>query len=234
MITTKILKDYFQVSKMDEKYLLYSLTVDGKISTKKYLCYLIKKDNKFVLQNGVEFKNIEQCLVEVYKFVEDLPYNSEYYNPMFASGIFEDNVISDYLQKIGFRYNNNYNNTDFYTFCKKDIYGKKILMTLSIDELRFKKDVKISICYTIEDGSWIELKDIEFNVDAIINAINNILKPLFLYNASMYLNLIKDMNLNTVCDVKGMTLTKGLNIEETELKEKIINQLETMLNKLKS
>jgi len=240
----KEIKENFKISTEDrgKSWQLYSKDEHGIYNVNKYLCTINKVKRNFYCVDTPDFeptKDITTLLSDVEKYLSSLKYNSEFYNPLYREGYFEEIVVTDYMRKIGF----NSDSGDSFTMERKDVYGgDKKRCVISIDGLNsfggllsssneISENVKI-ILWT-GDSSWIS-SECKRNSDDIIKHINSILKPLFLANSVTDFVKQKEFALaNVEIDMNEFSLSSMEN-NKKPYKEEMISSLEEMLKELKN
>jgi hypothetical protein len=109
MITLKSIKEYYTVSKFEtDSYLLYDPTQQGRLKH-KYIgtIYAVRQKNKIVgfRVNEKVCKDIWSLKTELTNYADSLPFNIDFYNPVFKKGCFEEMVVKDYMYNLGFSSN---------------------------------------------------------------------------------------------------------------------------------
>ena len=235
-ITLEELKKYYKVYSLDNGKTQNLSTIEpiGLYTPHKFLCYITKVKTGVYKVGDFEPTSDINVLIENQKeYSSSLKYNSEFYNPGYRKGYFEEMVVYDYLRNLGFKSHNN----DTYTYTFKDVYGKEIeLATITISGLSDfafgeteLKDIVIVILH-LNENSWMSVKDIKRDADIIIDTIQGLLKPLFISTAFESLKIAENFQ-NVAVD---MNVNSGfLNVKTEPYKEKLIKQLEEMLEVLK-
>ena len=238
------LQKRFQVSKLKHngKYLVFDKdTSKGSRMVHKYLCQVGRKGYYFFVEGFKPTRDIDVLEKQVRDYVKALPYDSEYYMPLYREGIFEEHIIHDYLVERGFKNEGDYS----YTLNDKNIYGFKssdVSITLSgLDPWAFglnsspsgktilPKEVKI-ILWTGR-YSWVEVVT-KREVEDIKKGLDSMLKPLYITDSVD--NMQRAEKLNNVGDVE-MTLnviTQSYDHGTMEFKEVLKKQLQETLAKL--
>lgn len=230
-MTIKNIKQYYSINKwIDNAYFLFDLDQSkAKRMNHKYLCSIKKNGSKFTVE-GKEVKNIEELQKAVNDYVNSLEYNSEYYFPAYRKGTFEEFIIHDYLNDLGFKYNGD----DVYTSNNKNIYNISNPINIKLKGLDSLKPLKtINICLNTGKYSWVETS-CKRNVKSIKNAIDSLLKPLYISNSKI--NLDNSVKLTNFSKIENMSLNQIKNYAkfETDIKDKLILELEGMLENLKA
>jgi hypothetical protein len=237
----KDLTDNYRVLKRGELYHLYDPEAgSGSRNVYKYLCSIKKEGpTKFKIKGGrkstTKFEELQDMID---RRLKSYKYNSEYYDPNYRKGIFEEFVIMDYLGTIGFK-RDGYTNGDFYVLDTKNAYGfKTVDVQISFDGLecfnevyktgKTPKEVRMSLWR--HDGGWYSSK-CKRNVKDIIEMIDSMIKPLFISDSANL--MVHAEKMETVEDVDVlMKKVSGLNIDSMNIKSYLKEQLLEMANKL--
>jgi hypothetical protein len=237
MITLKELGNYYKYYSMDngKTQNLSTLEPIGLYTPHKFLCHITKVKNGVYKVGDFEPTNNIDVLVENQKeYTKSLKYNSEFYNPNYRKGYFEEMVVHEYLTNLGFKVHDN----DTYSYNFKDAYGKDVeLATITISglsDLAFgckELNDTVTVIVHLNENSWMSVKDVKRNADTILETIQGIIKPLFISTSFESLKIAE--KLENVAIV--MNINSGfLNVETEPYKEKLIKQLEDMLKVLKN
>jgi hypothetical protein len=230
-MTVKELKEEFDnVIKFDNKYHIY--IEGGKRSPYKFLASVNKKDKSFYVDGFKPTTKLDTLKLQIKQFEESLPYDSEYYNPMFRPGVTEELIILDYLDSIGFSFEDSGRNITYFKYNKKSIYNHVLTnIKLSIIDLdtfnEIKENVKINL--HLGDGSWIS-STCKRTVEDMIKSIDGILKPLLVTEAVSHIQTYDKMK-NSDIDIVINQL-KGLDIQKTDIKDYLKKQLLHIANTL--
>ena len=224
-MTLKEINEVFNVSSVGKRHDLYCRKEDGVYLNQKYLCSIERNSSgKYSIVDQDQYHDDLDTLEKaVYAYVDSLPYNSEFYNPYFREGIFEQMVVSNYLRSIGHKHG---------VILLKNTYGfnQKIYLTTNVSDLD-KQEITIRLSGDKVYSNWTEVK-VERNADKIISAIDGLLKPYLLGNIAMQMEVVRKMT-NASVDVKKIK-TEGLFSVEVDYKEQLIQELESMLDTLKN
>lgn len=237
MITLKELEKYYRVHSLDngKTQNLSTLEPIGLYTPYKFLCHITKVKTGVYSVGDFEPTSDINILIENQKeYTASLKYNSEFYNPDYRKGYFEEMVVCDYLRNLGFKSHND----DTYSYNFKDVYGKKIeIVTITISglsDLAFgETELKdtVTVIVHLNENSWLSVKDIKRDADIIIDTIQGLIKPLFISTTFESLKMTEKFE-NVAVD---MNINSGfLNVTTEPYKEKLINQLEEMLKVLKN
>lgn len=220
------------------KYLVFSRTEHGMRMVHKYLCLINKRGAKFFIDGFKPTGNLIELEGQINKYIKALPYDSEYYMPLYREGVFEEHIIHDYLNSLNFKHQGN----DFYTLEDKNIYQYKTSnIDISFgglswhDGLFFDKDKNstnvVRIFLHTGRYSWVET-NVARNVNSIKEGIDSLLKPLLITDS---VNLFtKSEQLKNVGDIdiylKG--ITESLDIASVDYKATLKHKLQEVLNTL--
>lgn len=238
MITAQdLIKVNFKLTKFQNRTLVFEAN-KGSYLPHKFLCEIHRtRGGKFFFKDNEPIDKIEVLEKQIRDHVESLPFNSEYYNPMLRPDLFVCLCVTEFLRKLGFKNEN----SDFFTLEVKSIYGNKNPFYLSIFGLE-------SEYFAAKNGEWeckllpevkISLSTGEYSfltvicnrdVDEIIKAINNLLKPLFLSETLEFLKLTDNVKLfDGTSEIKEIN-SKGETSED--IRKKLKQQLLEMAEKL--
>lgn len=233
-MTLKELKnEYPSVIKHNGRYIVYG--EGGKRSPHKYLATVIKRGSSMKVlsedSNYLYTTKISELNNQIEHFTKSLPYDSEYYNPMFREGLKEDLIVRDYLDSIGFKYDGGYRGIEGFQLDSKSIYGyqvTKINITINgLDMFDLKDEINISL--HTGDSSWVSVT-CERKADEIIKNIDSLLKPLMITEAVSNIKIGDKMKMSDI-DIK-LKQIKNLDIEETDMKEYLKKELLNIINTL--
>ncbi len=226
------LKEHFYISsyKHEGKFLFYDKEINsGKRSVYKYLCQVKKIGKSFQVENFKPTTKLDILKSNIEAHVKSLEFDSDYYQPQYREGIFEEFIVNDHLQKIGFKYSGSGFGSETYKYDRENVYGKDIDCIISIDGLSAFVDVlpeTIKILYHSGDYSWVSINS-KRNAKDIITAIDSLLKPLFITESIANLNTADKLtnddltNLDLMLEkVSNMTVTETS--YKQELKEKLL------------
>lgn len=227
----------YKVSKRDGVFHLYSLTEIGQRSPIKYLCSVKKHSGThFYVEGSEPTSNFDVLQEQVKNKIESYEYDSEYYNPLYREGVFEELIIHDYLRSLGFEHVND----DTYTLSDKNVYGfNTAKITMSIWNLSALSDVvsggkpkdEVDVVLWTGDWSWMQVS-CKRNVKDIKKGIDGILKPLLITDS---VNLItKSEKLQTVGDIDILMkrLTGSLDTKSKDIKSYLKERLLEIADKL--
>jgi|TARA_R110000851_G_scaffold47424_1_gene115000 hypothetical protein len=217
-MTLKEIGKHYRVFKRNGQYHLSTLEVQttGR-DVYKYICTITKNDRFFRLGNKIPTAKIGVLLEQIQEYLNEIEYDSAYYNPNYREGAAQDLFVYDKLNEYG--YKRNYMN-DFFSPTRDSIYG------LSVSSVKIWYNVNeenrtVEINLTGTDDSWITTKA-SFDFKDIHKTIDSLLKPLLLTEG------IKDIEQSEKMVMSEVELSirnlKGLNINTSklELKEKLI------------
>lgn len=227
----------YKVLKQDGAFHLYSLTEMGQRSPIKYLCSVKKHGSiKFYVEGSEPTSNFDVLQEQIKNKIDSYEYDSEYYNPCYRKGVFEELIIHDYLRSLGFEHVND----DTYTLSDKNVYGFNTAdICMSIWGLSALGDVlekgspgeEVAVILSTGQFSWVEVK-CKRNVKDIKKSIDGLLKPLFLTDS---VNLItKSEKLQTVGDIDILMkrLTGNLDTQSKDVKSYLKERLLEIADKL--
>lgn len=187
MATLKELKEVYRIIKFPNTkgYLVYdNKEGSGNRCVYKYLCSLEKKGAKFkIIGTNESYSNKSDIIDAISKYVNNLEFDSEYYDPSLREGLFEELIIHDYLVERGFKSHLGWDASDtIYVLKEKNIYQGNtdaIVITLRNIGSFDKIHEKVTILFKTGDFSWIESTCLR-NVNDIKKEIDSLLKPYFL------------------------------------------------------
>ena len=209
-------------------YLVYSRSEGQYI---KYLCGINAKPNRkdSVLFNGKSYKTTVDLLSAVEQFNQHRMFPPEYYDPGYTKEYVTEGKVSWYLtDKLGFK-PDRYVNGHVRTYLKRDLYGQ-IVSNIGLD---IKEDGSGNVIRTTTDSTWMS-NEFTDAIDAVAK-INGLLIIELASNVSKSLGILTEINAASI-KVSGITKTtidESLNVFKEDYQGKIINELETILNKLK-
>jgi hypothetical protein len=233
------IKAAYIVSKLPNKnqYLLFDKEPNsGSRMVYKYLTKIEFKDNqaRVIGNKSKPTRYIKELNKQIKEKINSLPYDSEYYMPLYRKGTFEYFVIYDYLREIGFKHSNSYNSSDFFVLRKDNVYNYSTgSISISINGLSTsgKIEDEINIMLYTGEYSWIEVKA-KRKVKDIKTAIDSLLKPLLVsesvnfFETSEKLDNFKDVEI-TVKKMENMFSVKSESYKK-ELKKRLLEMAEKL------
>ena len=242
MIKLKELENHFKYGKFDNKIILYHPTEKGKRSPSKYVGHIEKvKSGCYKVPGGEPRTNLTSLLGDIKLYQENMfKYDSEYYNPCFRNGVFEELVIHDWLDEHGFDHADTHGDTCVYTSNKKNLYGlgrdKTMLIIVGLDSFNYHnttlpETVKVSLTTGDDYYSGVS-STCKRNVEDIIECISSILKPMLLTNASTDLNASINLDFTNLRTMLYKINVAEFSKTEKSIKDEIIKELRNTLQKL--
>lgn len=240
------LKENYEVLERDGAYHLYDPNRgSGRRNVYKYLCSIQKESpTKFKVKgfkkSTSKFEELQQMID---KKVASYKYDSEYYDPNYRRGFFEEIIIHDYMDELGFSRESHSSGYDTYVLKRPSIYGHQatevVLTFRNLDTLGYwspKKGYKnfpkeVDIMLSTGDWSWISSKA-KRNVEDIKKGINSLLKPLMLTEGVE--NVKSSEKMEEVGDVdllmQQFSIAAGMQSKDAkaELKKKLISLAESL------
>lgn len=229
-MTIKELKNSFDyVLKHNNQYHVYNK--GGKRSVYKYLATVNKKGRSLFVTNYKPTTKIDVLKKQVNDFVSSLPYDSEYYDPMYRKGLKEELIVIDYLNSINFFKNNSYSSNDNgYHLKTPSIYGYQATkISLYVDGFYDNDNDKINVILSTGTYSWVS-SECEKDATKIIETIDSLLKPLLITESVSNLKIADKLTMSDI-DLKLKEL-KGLDIKETDIKAHLKAELLKIANTL--
>lgn len=231
------IKKIYRVHELDGQYLVYNKEFSSSIySNYKYLCNLEKNGGKFkIVGSGIWFDEIESLQNAINCYVDSLPFNCEFYNPIYREGYFESAVVNDYLRKRGFKHSNHYFGFDYYVYKPENIYGgfsNEINISFhGLDYYSDKISETVEINLEISDFKWISVK-VKREASEIIKGIDQLLKPLLLTDGIQNVQQSDKFNLTeftaTINNLDPNSFNKYSKEYKAELKEKLQQMIEAL------
>jgi hypothetical protein len=230
-MTLKDLKSEFDdYVKINDKYHIY--VKGGRRSPYKYLATVIKHGSSFWGDGFPPTTKMDILKTQINSFVDSLPYDSEYYNPMYRDGVTEEHIMIDHLESLGFKYGGSHWDSSYFEYDKKSIYGHKLTdVSLSISELDSFNELKemVTINVHLGQGSWVSSK-CKRTVEDMIKAIDGLLKPLFVTEAVSHIQTSDKMKTSDVDII--LNQIRGMDIKKTDIREYLKSQLLEIANTL--
>lgn len=229
-MTVKELKNEFDyVIKFNNQYHVYS--EGGKRSVYKYLATVNKKGRSLFVTGYKPTTKMQTLKEQINDFVTNLPYDSEYYDPMLRKGLKDELIVIDYLKSINFERDGYVvNNHDRFELKKPSIYGYQAtnisLFFIGFDD---KNSDKIDVQLSTGDYSWVSVK-CEKDATTIIKTIDSLLKPLLVTETVSNIKMSDKMKMSDI-ELKLKQL-KNLDIEETDMKKYLKKELLMIANTL--
>lgn len=221
-MTLKELKKHFRVYKWEDYYLLHSLTETGGRMNHKYIGKVFKKGNSFFVEGYRPTQFLHKLKLQLIDYKNSLPYDLEYYYPLYQEKSVLEMFIYDLLSKNNFK---RQGYSDSFKLDRGSIYGynaTNIEITFSIDE-------EVSINLWREQGSWINVK-CSSDFTSIERAFESLLKPLLLSEGVENIKgaeKMKESKVNIVLkELQGLDVnSQSIN---TVLKDKLLSLVQTL------
>jgi hypothetical protein len=230
-MTLKDLKTEFtDILKLKGKYHIYD--DNGKRSPYKYLASVNKKGHSFWVDGFKPTTKMDILKSQIDEFGKSLPYDSEYYNPMFRPGVTEEHIMIDHLDSLGFKFDGSNNNYSHFIYNKKSIYGHQLTnISVSIYGLDSFNELKETVKIIVDTGdySWIS-STCKRTVEDMIKTIDSLLKPLLVTEAVSHINTADKMEFGDVDII--LNRIKGINIQKTDIKDYLKTRLLEIANTL--
>ncbi len=231
-MTLKELKlEFTDIFKFDGKYHIY--TEGGRRSPYKYLASVNKKGESFWVDGFKPTTKMGILKGQIDEFVKSLPYDSEYYNPMFRAGVTEEHIMIDHLDSLGFKYDgSHWDSRSYFEYNKKSIYGHQLTdVSLSISGLDSFNELKemVHINLHLGEGSWVSSK-CKRTVEDMIETVDGLLKPLLVTEAVSHIQTsdkMKTVNVDMI-----LNQLKGIDIQKSDIKDYLKSQLLEIVNTL--
>jgi hypothetical protein len=247
MIKIKDLEKYYDISKDDNgnRLILYSLTELGSLLPKKYVGHIIKEKSGWYYSPDCSPTNdINILMDDVNNRLKSFKYNSEFYNPLFRTGLFEYMAVYDHLRNMGFKSGNG----DSFYLSRKNIYGaNRDEIVLSIDGLDYMDGISLKsngkkeyviVTYWTNNFSWVDITTnpdgsfIKRDPDEIIPIIDSLLKTIFMVDSSTDYIAADKLDFANI-DVTMSNLV-GVSTKSNSYKDELIKKLEETLLTLKN
>lgn len=208
-------------------YLVYK-TLDGQ-GIQFMFGVIVGSALKSVSFNDTRYNNVDDLLTAVKLFNDTRMFPAEYYDPSYNERYRTESKISWYLvDKLGFKSSrSSIGNNPIYV--KKDLYGNVVCQIMVI----INDDCTGSIVRSV-DGSSLMENAFTCAVDAV-SKINGILTYETAHNVMKNLEVLDCINKYDV-NINGITKTtvsRSFNVFKEDYKDKIIRELESILDKLK-
>lgn len=221
-MTLKDLREEFEVLKYDDTYRIYSKTESG-IFSHKFLCIAFKKGNSFYISDNKPTTKVDTFKNQVENYLNNLEYDSEYYDPLLREGFAHIHYVHTYLTALGFK---NDRNSD-YTYKPKNVFGgnttKIHLSFIGLEDNFFhKQSDRVKIIMHTGDWSWMSV-EVNRDFKELKNGINSFIKPLLLTEGVRNINDSEKLDFNSVDYI--MKELNGLSLSETNYKETLKNKL---------
>ena len=221
----KKLEEFYIVKKYDkDSFLIFDKNKPGRRMLQKFLCLLYKNDLGYFVKDKQPTKKIDVIIKQIEDYVNCLPFDSEHYYPTYGINAVLEFCVMDYLQSIGMVYNE-YAEDLTYSL-PKNLYDYEDSCSLSIRNLDVcYKHEDVYVCFYSKNDVF-DVKQIkcERNIESLMNAINSLIKPLYLERAikfSKLYDLIALNVLNGITHVHMYVKTNEMIFDKFDLKTKL-------------
>ena len=177
--------------------------------------------------------NIDDLVSYIDMKIKTYEFDSEYYDPNYRKGTFEEFVVMDELRKIGFKSEGR----ETFILDYKNIYGEtENVINLSIYGLdSFEEKDEVDVTIHIGEFKWVNGEKIKKEVHTILDEVNRLCAPFLLGNTLNNFEIFEKTKFMNVDDVKIKRLNMvTFKTEEVELKGLLIEKLEKALETLKA
>lgn len=237
-MTLESLKEHFYIPQYKHRgtFLFHSKEPrTGSRMVHKYLCAVTKNGKYWKVEGYKSTTKLDVLVANIDDYVSKLPYDSEYYFPLYRDSVFVHHIIYDYLNELGFEFSNCSFGYETYCYNHKTIYGNLSKGTyITVSGLDYYKDElpkEVSISLHLGDYSWVS-STVPREVEAIKKAINSILKPYFVGETVNNFNTSEKMvNVGDV-DILFKRLMFNMDILEGDFKSELKKRLLEMADKL--
>tara|TARA_R110000796_G_C14418916_1_gene419662 strand:- start:73 stop:750 length:678 start_codon:yes stop_codon:yes gene_type:complete len=225
-MTLKKIKEYYNVTKMDGYYNLFTLNVRKNSRTvHKYLCTIYKVgDNKFRLNGYKPVSKFDDLQKQIKSYLNSLEYDSSYYCPSYIKGTAQDWLLYDLLSDYGFK-RGGWSEPSGFNLKRPDIYGGNctaLNLDYSIDSNNDTVEITLSMT-----NNWVSVKS-DFNLKNVHDTLDGLLKPLFLTEAISNIKTSDKMTNNSIDlvlkSIEGLDITTS----KVDLKKKLLELAKTL------
>jgi hypothetical protein len=238
-MTLETLKEHFYIPRIKHEgaFLFHSKEpCTGSRMVHKYLCSVTKIGKCWKVKGYKSTSKLDLLLANVNDYVSKLPYDSEYYYPLYIDTIFVHHIIYDYLRAIGFKFEDSRMGYETYGYSHKSVYGKLSHGTyISFHGFDFDRNrelpKEVSISLHLGDYSWVEVT-VPREVEAIKKGIDSLLKPYFVGESVNNFNISEKMVNNSDIDIMFKAISSNLTIFEGSYKAELKKKLLEMADKL--
>lgn len=238
-MTIKSLREHFHISerKHEGRFLFHEKEVSRRSRMcYKYLCPVTKKGIKWTVEGFEPTSKLEVLKANIENYVSKLPYDSEYYYPLYRKSIFVEFIIYDYLNEIGFEWINNSFGYETYIHKHKNVYNSPSdTVSISINGVSTFEDdnlpKEVSIGLHLSDSSWVNVT-VPREVEAIKKGIDSLLKPYFVGESVNNLEVSDKLKNHSDIDIIFHALTSECQHFEGSYKAELKKKLLEMAEKL--
>jgi hypothetical protein len=220
--------DNFTIYSHEDGYLMYDNDKKGVTMNTAYVGFFkLTPDNKAYVFNGKEYSDKDSLLSAMNLYNELLPFNHEYYNPLFKKSYFVEMCVRDYITDIGFESGKS---AMTQTYVLKDIYGKE---TCKLSYEVNDNETSGKVTRFISESSFIEIKFED--LEGAINACNSMIAPYLLAMDSKIVEVLSKMTDGRVnTEIKSISVDfNKFSLVVKDERKRLIELLEKELTKLK-
>lgn len=225
------LEPKYSILKWENGYNLYDNNRKAQYCNGGAFVAHIEIDNGNYIYQGNKYNNVEDLTNAIESYIVTLPFNHEFYDPVYNKTYFVEMCCNEYLNKLGFTRTRDLTK-DFNTYeYKNPLLGDTLFKLRVVIDDRDKTTGKIY--QNITDFKWIEVpfKDLE----SAIGAINSIVAQNAFIGATSSLKILSGINDMRSDDIVNMVnVSSVFRTSTTDMQEQLIPLLEKELAILKN
>ena len=223
----KVLK----LGSLDSKYSLYDKTRKAKYGVNYPFVAQIELNNGNYIYNEACYKSVEELSSAIDDYIENLPYNHEFDDPIYNASTVIEMRCDEYLTNLGLTRSSDTYSHSVYEY--RNPMTQIVIFSISVEVGGYDKK-KGKIVRLLPNHHWME---IEFDgADSAISAINSMISSEILISTSGLIGVLNKMNnQRTKNDItmKHVDMS-SFKLKTQEMKDQLIEILEKELETLKS
>jgi len=221
-MTLKELKKHFRVYKWEDYFLLHSLTESGGRMNHKYLGKIYKKNDSFFVQDYRPTTVLHKLKLQLLEYKNSLPYDLEYYYPLYREQSVIEMFIYDLLTKHNFK---RQGYSDSFKLDRGSIYDYNATSV----EITFSVDKGVSFNFWTGQYSWVNTR-CSLDFSDVEKTFESLLKPLLLSEGVQNIKSADTMKTSKVDIV--LNELKGLDVNSQNINATLKNKLLTLAQTL--
>lgn len=224
------LYDRYKVLKLDSKYSLYDKTRKAKYGVNYPFVAQIELNNGNYIYNDTWYKTVEELSNAIDDYIEKLPYNHEFDDPMYNSRAVIEMRCDEYLINLGLTRSSGTYSHSVYEY--RNPLTQIVMISISVEVDYDKKEGKV--VRVLPGNQWMEVAFDD--ADSAISAINSMISSEIFISTSGLIGVLDKMNdQRTKNDITMNHVDmSSFKLKTQEMKDQLIKMLEKELETLKS
>lgn len=224
------LKTRFNIINSENGYCLYDKNREGNYSACGPFVAEVQIDGNRYMYNGQGYTDVEELAKEIDEYIKTLPFNHEFYHPMYRDNIFIELCCDEYLTKLGFkRKMESYGYSNIYEYRNPMTHDIMFLIAIEVDVDKTSG----TVIRNMHDYRWMETKFTD--LDSAIAGINSLISTDALVSASSGVSVLGKLSEARASSIELNQINWGkLTVQTTNMKNQLIEMLEKELETIRN